>query len=155
MQEKRLSRILGIYRSNPSGSVLKVWKSYPESFYKKLVNKRFFLKIRDNPTFGITKKVFYLLYPYFPLRRKSHFAELIQKKNVVILKRLQRFLKSIFNFNGRSHLSSFSTSLISFAVAVTIRIPLSLIVSSNVSSCRRCVFFVSGFSKRNWSTDIS
>lgn len=79
----------------------------------------------------------------------------IQKKNVVILKRLQRFLKSIFNFNGRSHLSSFSTSLISFAVAVTIRIPLSLIVSSNVSSCRRCVFFVSGFSKRNWSTDIS
>ena len=54
MQEKRLSRILGIYRSNPSGSVLKVWKSYPESFYKKLVNKRFFLKIRDNPTFGIT-----------------------------------------------------------------------------------------------------
>ena len=55
MQEKRLSRILGIYRSNPSGSVLKVWKSYPESFYKKLVNKRFFLKIRDNLTFGITK----------------------------------------------------------------------------------------------------
>ena len=101
------------------------------------------------------KKVFYLFCPYFPLRRKSHFAELIQKKNVVILKRLQRFLKSIFNFNGRSHLSSFSTSLISFAVAVTIRIPLSLIVSSNVSSCRRCVFFVSGFSKRNWSTDIS
>ena len=32
---------------------------------------------------------------------------------------------------------------------------ISLIVSSNVSSCRRCVFFVSGFSKRNWSTDIS
>ena len=57
MQEKRLSRILGIYRSNPSGSVLKVWKSYPESFYKKLVNKRFFLKIRDNPTFGITNFV--------------------------------------------------------------------------------------------------
>ena len=62
MQEKRLSRILGIYRSNPSGSVLKVWKSYPESFYKKLVNKRFFLKIRDNPTFGITTK----LYPLLP-----------------------------------------------------------------------------------------
>lgn len=58
MQEKRLSRILGIYRSNPSGSVLKVWKSYPESFYKKLVNKRFFLKIRDNPTFGITNFFF-------------------------------------------------------------------------------------------------
>ena len=57
MQEKRLSRILGIYRSNPSGSVLKVWKSYPESFYKKLVNKRFFLKIRDNPTFGITNLI--------------------------------------------------------------------------------------------------
>ncbi len=63
MQEKRLSRILGIYRSNPSGSVLKVWKSYPESFYKKLVNKRFFLKIRDNPTFGITTFV-RKQYPY-------------------------------------------------------------------------------------------
>ena len=48
-----------------------------------------------------------------------------------------------------------SRKIISFAVAVTIRIPLSLMVSSNVSSCRRCVFFVSGFSKRNWSTDIS
>ena len=54
MQEKRLSRILGIYRSDPSGSVLKVWKSYPESFYKKLVSKRLLLKFRDNPTFGIT-----------------------------------------------------------------------------------------------------
>lgn len=57
MQEKRLSRILGIYRSNPSGSVLKVWKSYPESFYKKLVDKRLLLKIRDNPTFGITTEL--------------------------------------------------------------------------------------------------
>ena len=28
-------------------------------------------------------------------------------------------------------------------------------LSSRVSSCRRCVSFVSGFSKRNWSTDIS
>ena len=54
MQEKRLSRILGIYRSDPSGNVLKVWKSYPESFYKKLVDKRLLLEIRDNPTFGIT-----------------------------------------------------------------------------------------------------
>ena len=115
----------------------------------------FTLMLRSRGKKSFAKKVFYLFCPYFPLRRKSHFAELIQKKNVVILKRLQRFLKSIFNFNGRSHLSSFSTSLISFAVAVTIRIPLSLIVSSNVSSCRRCVFFVSGFSKRNWSTDIS
>ena len=138
--------------------------SFPFRGFGTLPNKQFCRRCRraERAKYGsgyplpmLAKKVFYLLYPYFPLRRKSHFAELIQKKNVVILKRLQRFLKSIFNFNGRSHLSSFSTSLISFAVAVTIRIPLSLIVSSNVSSCRRCVFFVSGFSKRNWSTDIS
>ena len=138
--------------------------SFPFRGFGTLPNKQFCRRCRragrakygsGYPLPMLAKKVFYLLYPYFPLRRKSHFAELIQKKNVVILKRLQRFLKSIFNFNGRSHLSSFSTSLISFAVAVTIRIPLSLMVSSNVSSCRRCVFFVSGFSKRNWSTDIS
>ena len=54
MQEKRLSRILGIYLSDPGGRVLKAWKSYPESFYKKLVDKRLLLEIRDNPTFGIT-----------------------------------------------------------------------------------------------------
>ena len=69
--------------------------------------------------------------------------------------RLQRFLKSIFSCAGRSHSPSFSTSVISFAVAATIRKPLSLMLSSRVSSCRRCVSFVSGFSKRNWSTDIS
>lgn len=40
-------------------------------------------------------------------------------------------------------------------VPLTIRKPLSLMLSSRVSSCRRCVSFVSGFSKRNWSTDIS
>ncbi len=36
---------------------------------------------------------------------------------------------------------SFSTSAISFAVAVTIRMPLSLMLSSSVSSCRLCVDF--------------
>lgn len=48
------------------------------------------------------------------------------------------------------------THKISFAVAVTTRIPFSLILSSNVSSCLRCVSFSADLSgKKNWSTDIS
>ena len=54
----------------------------------------------------------------------------------------------------KGRLPSFSTSEISFAVAVTIRMPVSLIPSRSASSCRRCVFFSGGVSKRNWSTDI-
>ena len=53
-----------------------------------------------------------------------------------------------------SYLPSVSTSAISFAVALTIRMPLSLIPSRSASSYRRCVFFSGGVSKRNWSTDI-
>ena len=53
-----------------------------------------------------------------------------------------------------SYLPSVSTSAISFAVALTIRMPVSLIPSRSASSCRRCVFFSGGVSKRNWSTDI-
>ena len=34
----------------------------------------------------LAKKVFYLLCPYFPLRRKSRFAKSIQKKNAAICK---------------------------------------------------------------------
>ena len=45
---------------------------------------------------------------------------------------------------------SFSTSVISLAVAVTIRMPLSLIPSSSASSCRRLVdFSASLFGKKN------
>ena len=40
------------------------------------------------------------------------------------------------------------------AVAVTIRMPVSLISSRSASSCRRCVSFAAGVSNRNWSTDI-
>ena len=77
-----------------------------------------------------------------------------KRKTLQSQKRLQRFRKSIFNFAGRFYLSSFSTSEISFAVAVTIRMPLSLISSRRASSCRRFVSFWVGVSIRNWSTDI-
>ena len=54
-----------------------------------------------------------------------------------------------------AYLSEFSISATSFAVAVTILNPLSLILSSRVSSCRRCVdFSASLFGKKNWSTDM-
>ena len=65
----------------------------------------------------------------------------------------EAFLNHI-QFAGHIYLSSFSTSEISFAVAVTIRMPLSLISSRRASSCRRFVSFWVGVSKRNWSTDI-
>ena len=102
----------------------------------------------------LAKKVFYLLCPYFPLRRKNHFAELMQKKNAAISKKITTLPKIHIQFCRTFLLSSFSTSEISFAVAVTIRMPLSLISSSRASSCRRFVSFPTGVSKRNWSTDI-
>ena len=88
----------------------------------------------------------FFLTPYY--NEKPRFANFKQKKNAAISKRLQRFLKPI-QF-------SFSTSAISFAVAVTIRMPLSLMLSSSVSSCRLCVDFSAVLSgKKNWSTDMS
>ena len=55
-----------------------------------------------------------------------------------------------------NELSSVSTFLISLAVAVTICNPLSLISSSRLSICLRCVdLFISVFGKKNWSTDTS
>ena len=94
------------------------------------------------------------VFPYSLLQRKAPFCQIYAKEKRCNLQRLQRFLKSIFNFAGHSHSSSFSTSAISFAVAVTIRSPVSLMPSSSASSCRRCVFFSAGLSERNWSTDI-
>lgn len=102
----------------------------------------------------LAKKVFYLFCPYFPLRRKSHFAELMQKKKRCNLKKITTLPKIHIQFCRTFYLSSFSTSEISFAVAVTIRMPLSLISSRRASSCRRFVSFPAGVSKRNWSTDI-
>ena len=88
------------------------------------------------------------LSPLLLLQRKSHFAKAGHKKRCNPHKRLQRsFLPIQF---------SCSTSAISFAVAVTIRIPLSLIPSSSASSCRRPVLFPAVLSgKKNWSTDMS
>ena len=64
-------------------------------------------------------------------------------------------LSVIFSCVRTAYLSELSISATSFAVAVTIRNPLSLILSSRVSSCRRCVdFSASLFGKKNWSTDM-
>lgn len=61
-------------------------------------------------------------------------------------------LSVIFSCVRTAYLSEFSISATSFAVAVTILNPLSLILSSRVSSCRRCVdFSASLFGKKNWS----
>ena len=46
----------------------------------------------------LAKKVFYLLCPYFPLRRKSHFAELMQKKKRCNLKKITTLPKIHIQF---------------------------------------------------------
>ena len=43
-------------------------------------------------------QVFYLFCPYFPLRRKSYFAELIQKKNAAISKKITTLPKIHIQF---------------------------------------------------------
>ena len=64
-------------------------------------------------------------------------------------------LSVIFSCVRTAYLSEFSISATSFAVAVTILNPLSLILSSRVSSCHRCVdFSASLFWEKNWSTDM-
>ena len=97
---------------------------------------------------------FYPLGSYPLLRRKSDFAKLPQKKNAAISKKITTLSKPYSILTDTFHLPSVSTSAISFAVALTIRMPVSLIPSRSASSCRRCVFFSGGVSKRNWSTDI-
>ena len=97
---------------------------------------------------------FYPLGSYPLLRRKSDFAKLPQKKNAAISKKITTLSIPCSLVTDTSYLPSVSTSAISFAVALTIRMPLSLIPSRSASSCRRCVFFSGGVSKRNWSTDI-
>ena len=132
-------------------SIPRVWDTSQQAIF----NRRAAAQEGENTEVGtrfLCLLRMFFLNPYY--NGKPRFAKLTQKKNAAISKRLQRFLKSIFNFAGRFYLSSFSTSEISFAVAVTIRMPLSLISSRRASSCRRFVSFPAGVSKRNWSTDI-
>ena len=123
----------------------RVWDTSQQAIFSRRAAGRRGRKYGKGTPFLCLLRKFFLT-PYY--NEKPRFAKLTQKKNAAISKRLQRFLKPI-QF-------SFSTSAISFAVAVTIRIPLSLMLSSSVSSCRLCVDFsvvLSG--KKNWSTDMS
>ena len=124
-------------------SVPRVWDTSQQAIFNRRAAAQEGKNTEVGTRFLCLLRKFFLI-PYY--NGKPRFAKLTQKKNAAISKRLQRFLKPI-QF-------SFSTSAISFAVAVTIRIPVSLISSRSASSCRRCVFFSVGVSKRNWSTDI-
>ena len=103
----------------------------------------------------LAKKVFYLFCPYFPLRRKSHFAELMQKKKRCNLKKITTLPKIHIQFCRTFYLSSFSTSEISFCgCCYNPYAVIAHIIKERASSCRRFVSFPAGVSKRNWSTDI-
>ena len=89
----------------------------------------------------------FLLLPTTPKNPKM--TDFHKRKTLQPQKRLQRFLILIQFLTDSDYFSSSSTSAISRAVAVTIRIPVSLISSGSASSCRRWVFFPVGCSKRN------
>ena len=95
------------------------------------------------------------VFPYFLLRSYPQFCQTSAKeKRCNPQKKITTLSKPYSILTDTSYLPSVSTSAISFAVALTIRMPVSLIPSRSASSCRRCVFFSGGVSKRNWSTDI-
>ena len=101
---------------------------------------------------GIQTNVFI---PYALLRSYARFCQTSAKeKRCNPQKKITTLSKPYSILTDTSYLPSVSTSAISFAVALTIRMPVSLIPSRSASSCRRCVFFSGGVSKRNWSTDI-
>ena len=58
----------------------------------------FTLMLRSRGKKSFAKKVFYLFCPYFPLRRKNHFAELMQKKNAAISKKITTLPKIHIQF---------------------------------------------------------
>ena len=136
-------------------SIPRVWDTSQQAIFNRRTAGREGENTEKGTLFLCLLRKFFIFYVLISLYgEKTILPNLCKRKNAAISKRLQRFLKSIFNFAGRFYLSSFSTSEISFAVAVTIRMPLSLISSSRASSCRRFVSFPTGVSKRNWSTDI-
>ena len=94
----------------------------------------FIIKGRDNKKVMITTKVFLhsLQHP------KNGFAKLRQKKTLQSSKGCSAS-QTVFSCTLDVYSSLVSTFLISFAVAVTICNPVSLIPSSSVSSCLRCV----------------
>ena len=137
-------------------SIPRVWDTSQQAIFNRRTAGQEGENTEKGTLFLCLLRKFFIFYALISLYgEKAILPNLCKRKTLQSQKRLQRFLKSIFNFAGRSHSSSFSTSAISFAVAVTIRSPVSLIPSSSASSCRRCVFFLAGLSKRNWSTDIS
>lgn len=98
---------------------------------------------------------FYPLCPYPLLRSYARFCQTSAKeKRCNPQKKITTLSKPYSILTDTSYLPSVSTSAISFAVALTIRMHVSLKPSRSASSCRRCVFFSGGVSKRNWSTDI-
>ena len=94
-------------------------------------------------------------YPLIPTTKERSVLPKRAKQKRCNPVKVATLLSVIFSCVRTAYLSEFLISATSFAVAVTILNPLSLILSSRVSSCRRCVdFLASLFGKKNWSTDM-
>ena len=135
-------------------SIPRVWDTSQQAIF----NRRAAAQEGENTEVGtrfLCLLRMFLSFRLLPLLRSNpRFAKLTQKKNAAISKKITTLSKSYSVLPDTSYLPSFSTLAISSAVALTIRMPVSLISSRSASSCRRLVSFPAGLSKRNWSTDI-
>ena len=123
-----------------------------DDYPAELVKSKFMKLNSEHIRFVLATNVFI---PYALLRSYARFCQTSAKeKRCNPQKKITTLSKPYSILTDTSYLPSVSTSAISFAVALTIRMPVSLIPSRSASSCRRCVFFSGGVSKRNWSTDI-
>ena len=132
-------------------SVPRVWDTSQQAVF----NRRAAAREGENTERVPLSYACYETYPYTTYNTEKRKNDgFLQKKNAAISKKITTLSKSYSVLPDTSYLPSFSTLAISSAVAVTIRMPVSLISSRSASSCRRFVSFPAGLSKRNWSTDI-
>ena len=135
--------------------------SFPFRGFGTLPNKQFSTDApqRGRGKYGKWVPASYACYEcFYPLCLTTELCPVLpnfrKRKTLQSSKKITTLSKPYSILTDTSYLPSVSTSAISFAVALTIRMPVSLIPSRSASSCRRCVFFSGGVSKRNWSTDI-
>ena len=136
-------------------SIPRVWDTSQQAIFNRYAVVREGENTEVGTRFLCLLRMFLSLMPLSLTTEKKLFCQTSAKeKRCNPQKKITTLSKPYSILTDTSYLPSVSTSAISFAVALTIRMPVSLIPSRSASSCRRCVFFSGGVSKRNWSTDI-
>ena len=136
-------------------SVPRVWDTSQQAIFNRRTAGQEGENTEKGTLFLCVLRKFFIFFVLISLYgEKAILPNLCKRKNAAISKKITTLSKSYSVLPDTSYLPSFSTLAISSAVALTIRMPLSLISSRRASSCRRFVSFPAGVSKRNWSTDI-